>query len=223
MRIDTGIGFLNELLKGGFEDDTINTVFGPAGSGKTTTMMYFMIRHALEGKKVLYIETESGFSTERLRQITPDYSEVLKRIIFLKPVSFDELSRILEKLRGEIDKSVYALIIDSVGTLYRYELGKKDNFEMNRLLGVQLSYLSEIVRKQGVPVLLTDQVYSDVVSGGISRMVGGDVIKYTSKLIVELKKLKDNKRQAFIYRHRSIAEKENICFRIVQEGFVADS
>jgi DNA repair protein RadB len=104
--------------------------------------------------------------------------------------------------------------------LYRLELGKnKDVFNVNRELGVQLSYLTEIARKKEIPVIVTNQIYADLESGedGRTKMVGGDILRYASKCLIELKKLPDGKRVAILRKHRSLPEKE-VVFRITDTG-----
>ena len=66
-RISTGVLVLDKMLDGGYERDTVTTVYGPSGSGKTNVCMVAAISVAMKGKKVIYIDTEGGFSADRLR------------------------------------------------------------------------------------------------------------------------------------------------------------
>jgi DNA repair protein RadB len=86
--------------------------------------------------------------------------------------------------------------------------------------------LHEISRKQDIPVLITSQVYNeflteeDWLSGkqaGVN-LVGGDILRYWSKCIIELQG-KDGKKKAIIRKHRSLPEKE-LNFEIVNEGII---
>lgn len=84
--------------------------------------------------------------------------------------------------------------------------------------------LAEIARKQKIPVILTNQVYHDFLSEedfrkGIKRetnIVGGDLLKYWSKCIIELKS-EDRKRKAILLKHRSLPFKE-LSFEIKDKG-----
>src|SRR3989339_1589394 len=58
--------FIIDQLLGGYEKDIITTIYGPAGSGKTTLCLLCAMNTAREGKKVIYIDTENNFSVERL-------------------------------------------------------------------------------------------------------------------------------------------------------------
>jgi len=65
------------------------------------------------------------------------------------------------------------IILDGAAMLYRLELAKsKDSYLVNRELGLQLSYLTEIARKKNIPVLVTNQVYADLDAGRLPWMKG---------------------------------------------------
>jgi DNA repair protein RadB len=99
----------------------------------------------------------------------------------------------------------------------------------------QLRILNEIARKKDIPIIITDQVYSDFLSNekvqelkerGIDineekaknvKMVGGDLLKYWSKCIIELQRIKEGKRKAILRKHRSLPEK-SFLFQITQKG-----
>ena len=66
---------------------------GPPASGKTNFVILASCSQAKKGNKVIFIDTEGGFSVERLKQIDSKYEEILKNIIILKPTNFDEQKR----------------------------------------------------------------------------------------------------------------------------------
>ncbi len=219
-RVSTGAEVLDKLLDGGYESDTITTVYGPSGSGKTNVCIIAAVAVARSGKKVIYIDTEGGFSVERLKQIAPDdYSSLIDNFVFLKPASFDEQRSSFSKLGRLIEDDVGILIVDTIAMLYRLEMGKTDKvYDINRDLGQQISYLQEIARRKHIPVLITNQVYSSFEDRESIRMVGGDILKYGSKCLIELEKFHEGLRTATIKKHRSIAEDRTVMFRIVNEG-----
>ena len=75
--------------------------------------------------------------------------------------------------------------------------------------------IAEISRKQKIPVIITNQVYSEFLSRedqekGVQRevnLVGGDLMKYWSKCIIELKNDR-GKRKAVLLKHRNLPQKE---------------
>ncbi len=253
-KTSTGADFLDEFLKGGYEKDVVTTLFGPSGSGKTNLCLLAAVRQAEQGKKVIFLDTEGGIAVERVRQVTPNYKEVLSQILFFSPVSFEEQKKIFEQLRSllnwnhglqdamptemqkqnnELQKTndlqdlklaagqvgqVSLIVIDSISMLYRLELGKNEEiYDVNSALGRQIAFLVEIARRKKIPVLLTTQVYSDFDRRDAIKMVGGDLLRYGSKCLLELQKL--SKAHALVLRkHRSLPAGRECLFRIVQEG-----
>ncbi len=217
-KISTGAGFLDSFLQGGYDPDIVTTLYGPSGSGKTNLCLMAAISMAQTGKKVLLVDTEGGIAVERIRQICPDYQKILERIIFFNPVNFEEQKEIFEKLREMISEHIGLIVVDSISMLYRLELGQSEEvYEVNSSLGRQLAYLVEIARRKKIPVLLTTQVYSHFDDRNTIRMVGGDLLKYGSKCLIELVNLQQG-RGLVLRKHRSLPEGKECRFRIVGEG-----
>ena len=202
-KISTGAAVMDALLEGGYETDVVTTVFGPAGSGKTNIALIGAIQTAKQGKKVIYIDTEGGFSVERLNQLCASNKKIMENIMFLKPTKFSEQKKSFEKLKDYINsKDVGLIIVDTLAMLYRLEMGKnEDIYSTNKELGMQISYLTEIVRKKNIPVLITNQVYSVFDARNKVNMVGGDIIKYGSKCLIELQMMPSGKRKALLKKH----------------------
>src|SRR3990167_2147098 len=97
-KLSSGSKTFDSFLEGGIEQDIITTVYGPAGSGKTCFCMLASIAAVKAGKKVIYIDTEGGFSLERFKQICHDYEKVLEQIVFFKPSSFQQQKDIFVRL-----------------------------------------------------------------------------------------------------------------------------
>ena len=219
-KLSCGSKPMDELLEGGFEKDIITTVYGPAGSGKTCNCILASIEAVKSGKKVIFIDTEGGFSVERTKQITDEYKNILESILFFKPVNFEEQKDVFEKLKDVVNDRIGLIVVDTISMLYRAELGKKvDIYKINKDLGLQLSYLSEICRKKNIPIILTNQVYSNFEEEGKVNMVGGDMMKYSSKCLIELKNLRGSNRSAILKKHRSIIDEKTVFFKIVDKGF----
>jgi DNA repair protein RadB len=232
-KISTGSYDLNRWLYGGYESGIITMLAGSPGSGKTNFCFLASCSQAKKGKKVIFIDTEGGFSAERIKQIAgQDYEEIMKNIFLLEPTSFEEQKKVFFKLLERVKKEQVGLIVvDGMSMLYRLELGEIDKNEenskiqeLNREVARQMRALAEISRKQKISIIITNQVYSNFLSEedwkkGVQRetnIVGGDLFKYWSKCIIELKKF-GGKRSAVLLKHRNLPEKE-MSFEIVNEG-----
>lgn len=234
-KISAGAYDLNKWLFGGYEKDITTTLYGPAGSGKTNFCLLAAVSQAKKGNKVIYIDTEGGFSIERVKQIAGEnYQSILNNILLLKPVSFKEqeeaFKKILEEIKGK--ERIGLIIIDGMTMLYRLELAEasksKDESkvrEINSKLASQMRILNEITRKRNIPIIITNQVYSEFLSkddfeAGKEKsvsMVGGDILRYWSKCIIELKILPNSRRKAILRKHRSLKESE-LDFVITNQG-----
>lgn len=218
-RISTGNQVFDMLLYGGYENDVVSTLYGPAGSGKTTLCLLTLVSVVRAGKKVVFIDTEGGFSLSRLEQLHPEIRMILENVLFFKPTSFEEQKKSFDTLRGMIDDRIGLIIVDSISMLYRIELGKKEDIQgVNRELGGMISFLTEIARKKSIPVLITNQVYSSFDEPNKVNMVGGDILKYGSKCLIELQLGRRNRRKAILRKHRSLPSEREEVFEIRNEG-----
>lgn len=237
-KISTGSHDLNKWLYGGYEKDIVTMIAGPPGSGKTNFCMLVSCSQAKKGKKVIFIDTEGGFSVERIKQMLSSeadgtFEEISKNILLLSPSNFleqqESFSQLMKKIKKE--QNIGVVVIDGMVTLYRLEIGEASRNsnelkikEINWRMAEQMKTLSEISRKQKVPVIITNQVYSEFLSEeelrqGVKKetnLVGGDLLKYWSKCIIELK-LEGRKRKAIILKHRNIPQRE-MNFEIKDSG-----
>jgi DNA repair protein RadB len=224
-KISSGAEILDDFLEGGYEKDIITTIYGPSGSGKTTLCMLASIARALENKKVIYIDTEGGFSIERMKQLAgEDLEVVLKYIILLKPTNFKEQKESLLKLKKIVNEKIGLIIVDTLTIFYRLEFARSESVRtVNNNLIWQLSYLTEIARKKGIPIVLTNQVYSDFNNKDDIKMVGGDILRYNSKCLIKLMNSKENKRKATLVSHRSIPDGKELVFSIINKGIISSN
>lgn len=217
-KISTGADFLDLFLQGGYEAGIVTTLFGPSGAGKTNLCLLAAVGVAQSAKKVLFIDTEGGIAVERINQINASQREILDKILFFNPVTFPEQKEIFESLRTAVSDNVGLIVVDSISMLYRLELGKNEEiYETNAALGRQIAYLVEIARRKKIPILITTQVYSDFDNRDQVKMVGGDLLKYGSKCLLELVKLRQG-RGLVLRKHRSMPEGMELKFKIVQKG-----
>lgn len=211
-----GCRSLDGLLGGGLPEKIITQIYGPAGSGKTNICLQALCNAARANKKAIYIDTESGFSEKRLEQIAGGLKDkVLSITTLIEPQDFAGQEKAILSLRKE---RAGLVIVDSAVSLYRLELEDERASEVNRNLGRQLRALLDFAQDNNAVVLVTNQVYSDFKSDGGVEPVGGDVLKYSSKVIVELSKEGDGIRRALLRKHAFRREGESVLFKIVEKG-----
>jgi len=221
-RVSAGSYDLNKWLYGGWESDIVSVIYGGAGTGKTNFCLLAGVSLAKKGKKIIFIDTEGGFSSERVKQLVGndgDYKEVLKNIFLLKPTNFDEQRKVFDELEKYLKKEVDMIIVDGMTILYRLDFATardesdEEIRKINSILAKQIKILAEIARKRDIPVLVTNQVYK---WEDMNRMVGGDILKYWGKCLIELVNDK-GKRIALLRKHRSMGEK-SFYFQIYDGG-----
>ena len=216
---------LDTLLGGGFEKGTITQIFGPPSSGKSNITMTLAVNVAKNNKKVIYMDTEGGISIDRVKQIAgPDFSKVANNIIVLEPTNFLEQNDNLKSIDFWLKKNhtdVDLIVLDSAVALYRVDDMKSS--KLNKELGKQMGILSKIARVYDIAVVLTNQIYNAFDDEGNNdiRAVGGTILQYWSKVIIQLERGDEiNRRVATLKRHRSIPEGNQAVFAITSRGII---
>ncbi len=210
-------GPIDKLLGGGVEAGCITNFFGPPAVGKSQLAMLAAVSSAKAGKKAVFIDTEGGFSTERLKQV--DGAAVGKRIILLEPKTWQEQMEAVKK--AEIisrKRDIGLVVVDSIAALWRVYIEDKNAKLAVRELATQLSVLSKIARANKIPVIITNQVYENIKTGRL-EMSGSSIVKWWSKNIVELFHIgKAGGRIAVIKKARSLPEERGVEFEIYSRG-----
>jgi len=235
-KISAGNYDLNVWLKGGYDLGIVTTIYGGPGSGKTNFCMIAAVSQAKKGNKVILMDTEGGFSSERVKQLFSSKStngvdenisleKVLENILVLKPTNFKEQQQAFDQLLKYVKEQVSLIIVDGMTMLYRLDFAdaRKNDIDsengienmqlVNASLTKQMRLLVEIARKNNIPVLVTNQTYN---WNGETRMVAGDIVKYWSKCLIELSN-ENGRRIAFLRKHRSLPEK-SLYFQIHDGG-----
>jgi len=216
-RLPSGCQGLDKLLGGGFESGIITQLYGGAGTGKSNIVLQLAVQAVARGLRVILIDTE-GFSVERFKQIAGlGAEESARKIIIFEPMSLEQQHisiRDASKLAGG-DLGLVAL--DSATSLYRVLLEAEDNRPVRRTLTVQLSELQEMARRNRIPVVITNQVYTEIETGEL-RPLGGTSLEHMCKAIIYLEKAGEGLRRARLMKHRSLPEGECAEFRLTSRG-----
>jgi len=211
---------IDAIIGGGIEKGCITQFYGPPGSGKTNIVLKMLIQSAISGKKSVLIDTEGGLSIDRAKQICgDDFEEIAGNIIVLEPTTFKEQNEALKKIEDRLkndSSKIDLVVLDSAVALYRLKEGSPS--EINRELGKQMGLLSKIARKYGVAVIITNHIYSLFDEEDTIEPVGGTILKYWSKIIIELEKKDNGERFAVLKRHKSKPEGSKVQFKIVDSG-----
>eukprot|EP00070_Physeter_catodon_P044958 XP_028351852.1 DNA repair protein RAD51 homolog 2 isoform X2 [Physeter catodon] len=172
--LSTTLPALDEALHGGVACGSLTEITGPPGCGKTQFCIMMSIlatlptnMGGLEGA-VVYIDTESAFSAERLVEIAesrfPRYFNTEEKLLLTsskvhlyRELSCDEVLQRIESLEEEIiSKGVKLVIIDSVASVVRKEFDTQlqgNMRERNKFLAREAASLKYLAEEFSIPIL----------------------------------------------------------------------
>ncbi len=219
-KISAGSYDLNKWLYGGYEQGIVTVLYGGPGTGKTNFCLLAAVSQAKKNKKAIYIDTEAGFSIERIKQLAKEETDhILKNIFVLKPGTFTEQKKAFESLLKHIKNEVGLIIVDSMTILYRLDFATarentlEDIQKTNADLVRQMRALTEIAQKRDLPILVTSQIYK---WEDAAKIVGGDILAYWGKCLIELVNER-GKRTAILQKHRHLPFSQ-LNFQITNEN-----
>lgn len=216
-RRSTGLAEIDALLGGGLENGVIIQIYGEPASGKTTICLLATVAALRDGMSVLWIDTE-GFSIERFSQIAGSDAENLAEHLYIyEPENFLRQGVVIEDAEVCLKSSsppVGLIVADSLTALYRTEAENRQT-ALGRL-SRQLVKLLGLSRKYNIPVMVTNQVYTDIESEKF-RALGGTAFSHLSKVILSLSR-DEEKRRMVLEKHRSRPEGDFILFRMSKTG-----
>ncbi|XP_050014403.1 DNA repair protein RAD51 homolog 2 isoform X7 [Alexandromys fortis] len=177
--LSTTLSALDEALHGGVACGSLTEITGPPGCGKTQFCMMMSIlatlptnMGGLEGA-VVYIDTESAFTAERLLEIAearfPLYFNTEEKLLQMsskvhlhRELTCEGVLQRLESLEEEIiSKGVKLVIVDSVASVVRKEFDPQlqgNIKERNKFLAKEASLLKYLAETFSLPVILTNQI-----------------------------------------------------------------
>jgi DNA repair protein RadB len=206
---------LDNLLGGGIESGTITEVCGEAGSGKTNLCLQATRECASEIGKIAFIDSE-GISFKRLEQMCKNgynYKEILKKILFFCPNSFENQEKIINDILKRDD--IKLIVVDTLNIFYRIDLEADKEAAMRSFLR-QMANLQIKSREKDIFVLVSEQVYTDK-NGEIKPFTHRET-EHMIKTSLKLEKIEIGKRRATIMKHRSQPEAKQAIFSIVSDG-----
>uniref|UniRef100_A0A8I5ZYE0 RAD51 paralog B n=1 Tax=Rattus norvegicus TaxID=10116 RepID=A0A8I5ZYE0_RAT len=174
--LSTTLGALDEALHGGVPCGSLTEVTGPPGCGKTQFCIMMSVLATLPTRlgglegAVLYIDTESAFTAERLVEIAesrfPQYFNTEEKLLLTssrvhlcQELTCEGLLQRLESLEEEIiSKGVKLVIVDSIASVVRKEFDPQlqgNIKERNKFLGKGASLLKYLSGEFSVPQINT--------------------------------------------------------------------
>ena len=202
--ISTGSHNLNSILGGrGIESGAVTQFYGQPASGKTqichciATIVTQSKFYGGLGAKVLYVDTEGTFRSERTQQIAEargfDLDDTFNNIIVADVNSLWEQETIVKNAESNIvPQSIKVLIIDSIINHFKAEYSERSMLaERQHRLNVMMHILQKIARTYGIAVVITNQVQHEPDAYANYRSeptpLGGYVLAHASTHILRLR------------------------------------
>ncbi|XP_074959229.1 DNA repair protein RAD51 homolog 2 isoform X4 [Phalacrocorax aristotelis] len=186
--LSTTLPSLDKVLHGGVPCGSLTEITSPPGCGKTQFCIMLSVlatlpvsMGGLDGA-VIYIDTESAFSAERLIEIAgnrfPTYFDSDEKLfcmtcsihLYRELTCGSVLKRIMSLEEEIISKKVKLIIIDSVASVVRKEFDTKlqgNLAERSNFLARGASVLKYLAEEFSIPVILTNQI-TTMLSNGLS-------------------------------------------------------
>ncbi|XP_005520422.1 PREDICTED: DNA repair protein RAD51 homolog 2 [Pseudopodoces humilis] len=184
--LSTTLHSLDRILHGGVPCGSLTEITSPPGCGKTQFCIMLSVlatlpisMGGLDGA-VIYIDTESAFSAERLIEMAakrfPAYFDSDEKLLcmtrsihlYRELTCCSVLKRIMSLEEEIISKKVKLIIIDSVASVVRKEFDTKlqgNLAERSNFLTRGASVLKYLAEEFSIPVILTNQITTSLSSG----------------------------------------------------------
>jgi DNA repair protein RadB len=216
---------LDKLLGGGLLLGDVFLVYGEAETGKTCLAIQCAVNAARLGCKTIFIDSDGTFSPRRLSQIAyHDLDEVSPLITLVKPSGFQEQALAIDRLDEYLTPTVGLVVVDTVTSLYRAELGEKEvGFSLNRELGRQLACLAQVAKTRKVAVLLTSQVRNVFLEGSVEmEPVATRVLRFWSDTVLNLKPASQRNTLKAVLEKHSESKCPSNCYLVIEETGLCD-
>ena len=190
----TGLTALDQCLRGGLPAGTLTEFVGPAGAGKTQLCLQCAACSQAESGAVIYIDTESRFSAQRLVELASArfpsrfcseeaQSTLTRNVAVFSPANATDLGNLIQSLESLIiERAAKLVIIDSIAALMRADFARERLIERQAMLGEYAARLKRLAEAFRIPILVTNQVTGGSVSltgqgdggagGGVAAAMG---------------------------------------------------
>lgn len=226
-KITTGSNNLDALLGGGVETGAITEAAGAFGCGKTQLAHCLAINVQLSREeggaqgKAVYIDTESTFRPERIKQIAIakgiDPEKTLKNIFVARAFNADHQILLVDKVAELIKNGepIKLIIIDSLMAHFRAEFaGRGMLADRQQKINKHLHNLMRLAEAHNIAIYVTNQVMANpaIMFGDPTTPIGGHIVAHGSTYRIYLRKGKKDSRVAKMIDSPNLPESETIFF-----------
>ncbi len=192
-KISVGVPEIDELLGGGIAYGRVSTIWGGAGSGKTTVGYSLVTSAQKKGKIVYYIALE-GFDPKRAKKMGVDLDSLLVGHFSKAEPALDSIVKFARE--GLVD----VIILDSIQALspkneQEEKSGKHKSLEKDTmaLIARKLSQFFRVaidpIGRNKVAVFLIGQTRTSLGSFiALEQLSGGNSLRHYSKLILHIRR-----------------------------------
>lgn len=186
---------LDAFFRGGLRGGAVYEVYGEQHNGKSQ-LCFQMAIQALQkdGGKVVYIESEGAFKPARVEQMCQargiDADGVLDRIEVKSSINSAEqahhIASVQSRVRGE---DIRLIVVDSFTGHVRVEMAGRENMaNRSKWIMHNVGILKSVARVNSIPVLLTNQVTTDMdtVFGDDKVAFGGTGLGHAVTYLVKI-------------------------------------
>jgi DNA repair protein RadA len=222
--LKTGVSEFDEKTPwGGLRRRLIYGFAGEFGAGKSMFAMQCSVKAAVEGWRVVYIETEGALNNELFEKIAKRFgtelNALMDRLTITQAIdALDVKEILLELLRQPVD----LVVIDSfVSHALRAQFrGRERLASRQQFLNYLLDILRRMARVYGAAVILTDQVIDVPSFFSDKRPAGGNVVLHGVNALFMMMRPNKHKSEGYMWPIDvpGMAPDEKIHYEIKKDG-----
>ncbi|MEM2928622.1 MAG: ATPase domain-containing protein [Nitrososphaerota archaeon] len=219
-KIETGIKSLDNEINGGYPIKKLTLIYGEEKSGKTSLALQAAINNSLKNRKTIWIDCGMHLHPERISIALENKNIEKNLIIFLRPKTFEEQTRIIEEMPFLMNEKIKLIIFENYNELHRIIFGDiKKDLSIFKDLSFQIAYLKNIAFKWKIPLIVTAQVHEvPIREETIEEPVAARISKYWADIIIKLQNLVRRNVKKMIIEKGGGSENREIFFRITEYG-----
>jgi RecA/RadA recombinase len=225
--ISTGSHCLDSKISEGISPESIVLIYGEPETGKTTLAIQCAVSCASQGLKVLFVDCDNTFSSQRLYQITQEkFEQIAEQIILIKPRDFKEQATVLDNIQDYTVRNFGLIIVDTFTSLYSAMVAESSGkgFSVNRELNRQLAVLAQTAKIRKIPVLIISQVRAvlDDLDSGVAP-VATRVLSFWADTIISMRPTNHPQTIKAIIEKRRENSTRTHCYLQIGEAGIKDT